>query len=78
MGIARRLTHHIQRRTLTLCNLADMLDMLLVDQQSHALLALVSNDLLARERLVADGQLGHVNLTATLLNELRQTVQVTS
>ncbi len=78
MGIARRLTNHIQRRTLTLGNLTDVLDMLLVDEQTHTFLTLVGDDLLARERLVADGQLGHIDLTTAFLNELRQTVQVTS
>ena len=52
--------------------------MLLVDEQTHTLLTLVGDDLLARKRLIADGQLGHIDLTTTLLNELRQTVQVTS
>ena len=47
-----------------------MLDVLLVDEQTHALLTLVCNDFLCREGLVADRQLAHVDLAATLLNEL--------
>ena len=46
VGIAGGLTDHIQRGTLTLGNLAYMLDMLFVDEQAHALLTLVGNDFL--------------------------------
>ena len=70
MGIACGLSHNIQRCTLALCYAAHMLDVLLVDEQTHALLTLVCNDFLCREGLVADRQLAHVDLAATLLNEL--------
>ena len=76
VGVAGGLADHIQRGTLALGNAAHMLDVLLVDEQSHALLALVGNDLLGAQRLVANGQLTHVNLTATLLHQLGETVQV--
>ena len=46
MRIARRFAHHIQRCTLTLCNLTHVLNVLLVNQQTHALLTLVGNDFL--------------------------------
>ena len=46
VGIAGGLADHIQRGTLTLGNLAHMLDMLFVNEQAHALLTLVGNDFL--------------------------------
>ena len=70
VGIARGLTNHIQRCTLALCNLTNMFNVLLVDEQSHALLTLVGNNLLGTQRLIADRQLGHINLTTALFNEL--------
>ena len=54
-----------------------MFDMLLVDEQSHTLLTLVSNDLLRAQSLVANRQFSHINLTTALLNKLRETVEVT-
>ncbi len=78
VGIARRLADDIERSTLTLGYPADMVYMFLVDEQAHALLALVGNDFLCRERLVADGQLRHIYLTTALFDQLRQAVQVTS
>ncbi len=78
VGIASGLTYYIQRSTLALSNLSNVLNVLLVDEQAHTLLTLVGNDFLARKGLVTDRQFGHINLTTTLLNELRQTVQMTS
>ena len=52
-------------------------DMLLVDEQSHTLLALICNDFLGRKSLVADRKLGHINLTTTLFNKLGETVYMT-
>ena len=46
VGIARRLADNIQRGTFALSNLLHMLYVLLVNEQSHALLALVGNNLL--------------------------------
>ena len=76
MGIASGLAHHVHRRTLTLGNTTHMLNVLLVDEQTHPFLTLVGDDLLRRQGLVADGQLGHVDLAATLLDQLGETVQV--
>ena len=76
VGVARRLADHIERSTLALGYLAHTVDVLLVDEQSHALLTLVGDDLLGREGLVADGQLRHVYLAATLLDKLGETVQM--
>ena len=45
--ITRRFAHHIQRRTFTLGNLTHVFDVLLVNEQAHALLTLVGNDFLA-------------------------------
>ena len=77
MGVASCLAYYIQRSTLALCDAAHVVDVLLVDEQAHTLLALVGNDFLCRESLVADRQLSHVNLAATFLNKLRETVEVT-
>ena len=52
--------------------------MLLVDEEAHALLTLIGNDLFAGEGLVADGQFGHVDFATALFDQLRETVQVTS
>ena len=70
VGVSSGLADHIHRSTLALSNLTNMFDVFLVDKQAHALLTLVGNDFLARKGLVAYRQLGHINLTATLLNEL--------
>ena len=77
VGITCRLTDDIHRGTLTLGNLLDMLDMFLVDEQAHTLLTLVGDNLFRGEGLVADRQLGHVNLTTALLYQFGETVQVT-
>ena len=76
VGVASGLADHVERSTLTLSNAAYVLNVLFVDEQSHALLTLVGNDFLGAERLVTDGQLRHVNLAAALLDQFRQTVQV--
>ena len=69
MCVAGGLTHHIQRCALTLGDGLDVIQMPLVDEQSHALLALVGNNFLGTERFVADGQLGHINLSAAVFHE---------
>ena len=74
VSIASGLTDNIQRSTFAFCNLTDMLDMFFVDKQAHTFLTLVGDDFLGAQRLVANWQLGHVNLTTTLFNKLRQTV----
>ena len=74
--VARGFADHIQRGTLALGYLAHVFDMFFVNEQAHALLTFVCYNLLARQCLVADGQLGHVYLAAALLDKLRQTVDV--
>ena len=54
MGITGGLTDYIHRGTLTLCDLLYMLNMFLVDEQAHALLTLIGDDLLAGEGLVTN------------------------
>ena len=76
MGIASSLTDNIHRGTLTVGNLLNTVDILLVEKQSHALLRLVGNNLLSAQSFVADWKLGHIDLATTLANKLRQTVQV--
>ena len=69
MGIASGFTHHIQWGTLALSNFPDMLDMLFVDEQTHAFLTLIGDNLLGGEGLVSDGQLGHVDATAAVFHQ---------
>ena len=76
VGVAGGLAYHIHRGALALGYLLHVLYVLLVDEQPHALLALVGYDFLGRQRLVADGQLRHVYLAAAFFHQLRQTVQV--
>ena len=68
--VARGLAYHIHRGALALGNLLYVLNGLLLNQQTHALLALVGDNLFGREGFVADGQLAHVNQSAALLNQL--------
>ena len=68
--VASGLTYGVHRRAFALSNLAYMFDSLLVDEQSHALLALVGDDFLGRQSLVTNRQFIHVNQSATLLNQL--------
>ena len=74
--IASCLADNIHRGTLTLCNLLHMLKVFLVNEKSHALLRLVGNNLLCAQGLVTDWQFRHVYRASTLLDQLRQTVQV--
>ena len=63
--------------TLTVGNLLNLADILLVDEQAHALLALVGDDFLGAQSLVADRQLRHIDFATALFYQLRETVQVT-
>ena len=74
--VASGFAHHIHRGALALGNLTHVFDVLLLYEQAHALLALVGNDFLGRECGVANGQLGHVDLSTALLNQLAQAVNV--
>ena len=76
MGIACGLTDDIERSALALCDLADMIQMLFLDEQAHTLLTLIGNDFLRRKCRIADGQLGHIDETATLLNEFAEAVDM--
>jgi len=76
MRVARGLSHDIQRCAFALGNAFHAVEMFLVDEQSHAFLTLVGDDFLGRERLVADGQLGHVYLASALLDQFREAVEV--
>ena len=53
-----------------------MVDVLLIDEESHSLLALVGDDFLAGEGLVADGEFCHVDESATLFHKFGETVDV--
>ncbi len=77
VGVTCGVTDNIERCALAGCNLLHAVEVLLVDEQTHALLTLVGDNLLGRERLVADRQFGHVNLTTAVLDQLRQAVEVT-
>ena len=74
--VAGSLADHVERGPLAAGYLLDGVDMLFVNQQAHALLALVGNDFLGRERGVADRQAVHVDTAATRLHQFRQAVQV--
>ena len=76
VGIARGLAHDVERRALALGNGAHVVEVLLLYEQPHALLALVGYYLLGRERGVADGQLRHVDEAAAVLHQLRQAVDM--
>ena len=77
MGVTGGIAHHVQGSALTLGNLPDMFDMLLIDEQTHTLLTLVGDNLFGRKGLVANGQLGHVDATAAVFHQFGETVQVT-
>ena len=74
--VACCLAHGVHGGTFALGNAAHMLYGLFVNEQTHALLALVGNDFLGGESLVADGQFVHVYDAATLLDKFAQTVHV--
>ena len=76
MGVAGGLADNVQRSALALGDLTHVVDMFLLYEQAHALLALVGDDLFRREGLVADGQFGHVNQSATFFHQLREAVHV--
>ncbi|CCY15509.1 unknown [Prevotella sp. CAG:755] len=76
MGISRRFADHIHRRPLALGNAPHMVEMLFLDKEPHALLALVSYYFLGRKRLVANGELRHVDQSAAVLHQLREAVDM--
>ena len=74
--VPRRFTHHIHRCTFTFSHFAYMFQRFLLNQESHALLTLVGNDLLWRKRFVTDRKLVHLNETAAIFYQFRETVHV--
>ena len=76
MGVARSLSHYVHRCSLALGDALHVLYVFLVDEQSHAFLALVGDDFLGGKCLVANGQLAHVYLAAALLHQFGEAVQV--
>ena len=78
VGVARCLSHHVQGCALALGDACHMFDMFLVDEQSHALLALVGDDFLCREGGVADGEGSHVDFAAAFLHQFGETVEMSS
>ena len=77
VSITRGLADNIERSALALGNGTNVIKMLFLDEQSHAFLTLVGNDFLAGEGGVADGQLGHVDESATILDQLAEAVDMT-
>ena len=76
MSVACGLADDVERCSLALGNLLNMVEVALVDEQPHALLALVGDDFLRGEGLVADGKLCHVNAASAILYQLGEAVQV--
>ena len=74
--VASCFAHSIHRCALAVSNLLHVFDSAFVDEESHSLLRLVSDDFLSRESLVANRQLVHVYESAALLYKLRKTVDV--
>ena len=78
LHVARRLADHVERRPLAFGDTPQLVYVLLIDDEPHAFLRLVADDLLRAERRVADRQLVHVDPAARRLDELAQTVQVSA
>ena len=76
VGITRSLAHHIKRCPFALGNLPYAFDVLFVDKQAHTFLALVGDNLFGRECFVANGQLVHVNFSATFFHKFTKAIQV--
>ena len=74
--VARGLADGVHRCALAVGNALHVFDGFLVNEESHALLAFIGNDFLRAQRFVADGQLVHMNQSATLLDEFAQAVHV--
>ena len=77
VSVAGGFAYHVHRGALALGNLAYVLQVFFLDEQTHAFLALVGNDFLGREGGVADGQFAHVDESAAFLNQLGEAVDVT-
>ena len=74
--VASHLAHLVIRGALTLGGLLDDVLVLLVDQEAHALLRLVTDDLLVGQGRVANGQVVDVHHAARVLDEFAEAVEV--
>ena len=72
------LTNHEEWAALALGNLPYALDVLLLDEEAHTLLALVARNLLCAQSWVTDRELVHIDLTASGIDELREAVDMTA
>ena len=68
----------VEGGALPLGNGAHALEVLLMDQDAHTLLRLIAQDLLVRERRITDRQTIDVDLTAGLLHQLGETIEMPS
>ena len=76
MGISCRLADHIKRSSFPFCNLANMLDVFLVNEETHAFLTFVGDDFLSRKGRVADRKFRHINESAALFYKFGEAVHV--
>ena len=60
VSIASSFTNNIQRSTLALGNLANVVEMLFLNEQSHTLLTFVGYNFFARQSLVTNWQFRHI------------------
>ena len=68
--VAGRFAHHIHRGPFALRDAAYVVEVLLLDEEAHAFLALVGYDFFGREGGVAHGELAHVNQAAAFFHQL--------
>ena len=69
VSISGCFAYDIHRSAFAIGNLLNVCEMLLLDKQSHAFLALICYDFLSAERGVADGELVHLNQSSTFLDK---------
>ena len=75
--VACGFTHHIHWSALTLGNLADMFQCFFLDEQAHALLALVGDNFLRRKGFITNRQLTHIYQTTTIFHQFAEAVNMT-
>ena len=78
IALAADLAYDVERCSFPFSYPAQLFGVGFLHHQSHALLALIADDFLVREGGVAYGQLGDVDVAADLLDQLRETVQVSA
>ena len=76
--VAGRLAHYVEGGALAVGYLTDAVNIFFVDDDTHALLTLVTYDFLGREGGVAHRELVHVDDTTRLLHKFREGVEVTA